>query len=75
MKLDYSRLRAWLAMHDVGFSEFARRLGYSDTHVRQIVKGERTLTREVASAIERELGSAGWTWATGRSNDILGGRS
>jgi hypothetical protein len=69
--INAARLRAWLALHNEGMSEFARRAALGERHVYAVLIGERQLTSATADAIRRALGDDGWKWATRQSDALI----
>lgn len=43
-------------------AELARRLGYTEKHVSQLINGKAAITEDTASRLERVLGSAAGFW-------------
>jgi hypothetical protein len=62
-----NRLRALLAAQERSFSALAAAGRVTPRHLELVLAGHRPLSVRLAEALRRELGDAGWAFATGQS--------
>jgi hypothetical protein len=64
-----NRLNAALALRAVSLVDFARRIGASRTHLRQVMSSQRAASARLVDELKAELGEA-WFFVVGET-DVL----